>query len=78
MSAEDELEKAVEEARKKSEELIREVLGRVERVAQELSRLRDKDAEAAELAEKLQRGEIDAETVEKKLEEIKKRVEGGG
>ena len=76
MSADKELEKAIEEARRKSEELIQQVLNRVERVVSELKKYSDKDPEAMELIEKLRSGEIDSATAERKLEEIRRRLEG--
>ena len=76
MSADEELEKAIEEARRKSEELIQQVLNRVERVVSELKKYADKDPEAMILIERLRSGEIDSEEAERKLEEIRRRVEG--
>ncbi len=73
MSAEDELRKAVEEARRKSEEMVRKVLERVENVVSELAKYAGEDEKAARMLEGLRSGEVDVETAEKVLEELRRK-----
>jgi uncharacterized protein YaaN involved in tellurite resistance len=73
LSAEDELRKAVEEARRKSEEMVRKVLERVENIVSELARYAREDEEVAKILEGLRSGEVNVETAEKALEELRRK-----
>jgi len=73
LSAEDELRRAVEEARRKSEEMVRRVLERVENIVSELAKYAEEDEKAAGILEGLRSGEIDVETAEKVLEELRRK-----
>ena len=73
MPAEDELRKAVEEAKRKSEEMVKKVLERVKNIVGELARYAVEDEEAARTLEGLRSGEINVETAERVLEELRKK-----
>lgn len=82
MSAEEEFKKALEEARKKSEEFVNQVLKRVEEVVREIADYAEKEnPEARKALLEMQGGGMDLKSAEGVLKKLKKeggeREEGG-